>query len=69
VKPFRYSPLQSVSDPGALTGTAPGEVKKLVASHRAPICAIQWVPKEFEIEKRGLHHTYPNKSNNIIICI
>jgi hypothetical protein len=56
-----------VSDPGALTGTTVGEIKKVVASHKSGICAIQWIPKDFEVEKRGLHHTIPNKSTYLII--
>lgn len=42
----------------------PGDPKKLICSHKAPIVSIQWVPNQFEVDKRGVHHTGPNKSKN-----
>jgi hypothetical protein len=65
IKPFRTSALSSITDPNGLVNILSGEVKKLVCSHKSPLVSIQWIPVQFEVEKRGLHHTNANKSKEL----
>lgn len=60
VKPKLVSALQ---DAASGTGNRIDEVKsKNVPSHKTQIVDIKWVSEDFEVEKRALHHTMPNKS-------
>ena len=64
VKPRLVSALQ---DATTGTGNRIDEMKsKNVPSHKAQIVDIKWVPEDFEVEKRALHHTLINKSTSII---
>lgn len=63
VKPRLVSALQ---DATTGTGNRIDEMKsKNVPSHKAQIVDIKWVPEDFEVEKRALHHTLNNKSTII----
>ncbi len=60
VRPQLVSALQ---DAASGTGNRIDELKsKNVPSHKSKIVDIKWIPEDFEVEKRALHHTIPNKS-------
>lgn len=57
--------VSALQDAASGTGNRIDEVKsKNVPSHKTQIVDIKWIPEDFEVEKRALHHTQTNRSKN-----